>query len=115
MIVTYTFTQALDEDHDETYEYEYRVPLQTLYELADEYHDGDEPSDEYNEFIENGGTNLEYYEDDSGFYEFVHDSVEDDARKAFEDDNDFWDGVREAEEYRKDPYAYYGVSRWDFV
>lgn len=117
MILTYRFTREIDERHEEIYEYAYEVSHAYLVHLADDYHEEVcQPGDtDHDNFIDRGGTNLEYYEDDDDFFDYVYDVVEDEARDAFENDKEFWESVQEAEEYRRDPYAYNGVSRWDFV
>lgn len=54
----------------------------------------------------------DYYEDE--FTEFMHDYCEESARDVFDNDDEVMDQVNDAIEYRRDPYAYYGVSRSDF-
>lgn len=117
MIFTYKFTREIDERHEETYEYKYEVPHQIMKALADQYHEecGDPNDAEHDKFIAHYGTNLDYYEEDDDFYDYAQDCMEDEAREAFENDKEFWESIQEAEEYRRDPYGYYGVSRWDFV
>ena len=44
------------------------------------------------------------YENDDSFIEYLKEIYENTAYEAYED----------CCEYRRDPYGYYGVSRWDF-
>lgn len=48
------------------------------------------------------------------FWDYAYDFYEDEAHEAFLEDDDIADQVAEAEEYRRDPYAYNGVHRSDF-
>lgn len=92
---------------DDNEQFFYEIDMDDVIEMANLYY-----SDMYGAssgetrslikgLIEN---NLLDYEEDEGFIEFLKEQYRDDAEEAY----------GEYKEYSKDPYGYYGVSRYDF-
>lgn len=122
MVLHYNFTYT--DEHGNEFEFDdygYQPTAEEIEEGWEEFlanTDTTEAEEEWEDSYLGGYYNDEwefirdYYEDE--FIEFLHDYCEESARDAFDSDDDVIDQVNEALEYRRDPYAYYGVSRSDF-
>lgn len=113
----YTFTLPDDTDFD----YDYTPSKELWFEAARawlEANDSDELRAEalsYGFELDLDSDLVDYVEQLDSFDDFVKDYCEEIAEQAFENDDEVAEAVRDAELYERDPYAYYGVSRSDFI
>ena len=111
---------------DDEFEYEYDLEefLDTLgaYEVADALYElaSDELIDSMEMPHDHDGFCKEALDDEYLMHDLVlelstelADYFEDEIKEHYEDDA--YEALKDAEEYARDPYAYYGVSRSDFV
>lgn len=108
MILTYhfTYTDANDDDF-EFDDYEYTPSDEEMKQGWVEFLDTVDLTE-----VDPDEDLHDFYEDD--FCDYMHDWCEEAAYDQFQSDPEVWEQVEDAIEYRRDPYAYYGVSRSDF-
>lgn len=110
MTLSYHFNYEFDDGSDFDYEdYEY-TPTQE--EIDEGWHEFIDPEME-KVAADNSCDPHDYYEDE--FKEFMHDWCYDSAHDAFKDDPEVPEMIEECLLYQRDPYSYYGVSRYDFL
>lgn len=116
MVLRYKFDY--DDVWDIDFEYE---PEANLDECVDDWFDESDTAPTREEMkklgydFDNHKDRNAWAEESDYFTDFAREWYRDAAHDAFMHDSDVYEQVEETHEYRRDPYSYYGVSRWDFV